>query len=185
MFITNSLKLFGYIYIFNLVVPSTLGKLSVLHNSCAKILKRRTVLGIGQSQFPCSWCGVTECSEWNQWALCLSKPKDDGYQQNEGLGQDKRNDTSKLNLSIASSLFVMTCNRFIITYFCYWKRWEWSLGKSMILWLAVPCHPIVVWGWNWHWLVTFLVCTSLPPIFSFVSSRGQCWATSLRPPDAN
>lgn len=35
----------------------------------------------------------------------LSKPQGDHYQQSEGLVQDKRDDTSKLNLSMASSLF--------------------------------------------------------------------------------
>lgn len=66
-------------------------------------------------------------SEMNGLSVC-SKPQDDHYQQSEGLGQDKRDGTSKLNLSIASSLFLMTLNKFIIIYFCGWRR-----QKRMIL----------------------------------------------------
>lgn len=37
--------------------------------------------------------------------VSVPEPQDDPYQQSGGLGQDKRDGTSKLNLSIASSLF--------------------------------------------------------------------------------
>lgn len=38
-------------------------------------------------------------------SVSCSKPPDDQYQQREGLSRDKRDSTSKLNLSAASSLF--------------------------------------------------------------------------------
>ena len=99
MFSMNSLKLFTYLYIFLIWRWWHIRSTVSLYNSRVKILKRRTVLGILQSEFPCSWCGITKCSEWNQWPLCLSKSQDDHYQQSEGLGQDERNGTSKLNFS--------------------------------------------------------------------------------------
>lgn len=57
-------------------------------------------------------------------SVSLSKPQGDHYQQSEGLGQKKRDGTSKLNLSIASSPFKCLLNKFIIICFCSWKRWK-------------------------------------------------------------
>ena len=66
------------------------------------------------------------------------------------MGQDKKNGTSKLNVSIASSVFLMTY-KFIIIYFCCWKRQKRIIiGKvhSSVAVLAVPSGICVLGGWG-------------------------------------
>lgn len=88
--------------------------------------------------------------------------QDTHYHQSEALGEIKEV-VLQIKFKHCFKPFKRTLflTRVIIIYFCYWSRQKCIIFGKVCSSVALSAAPsgIAVLGWNWQWLVRFLLCS--------------------------